>query len=171
MNSSLSVRSFSNVTNSLNFVRAGFGNFFASFILPTVLSVIMKNRPSYDRVSDINTAHYADRYFQRPATEAMSNIIDFHNDLMVVLIFISVFIVVILSVCLYNYATYSVHEFYLGDDKVSRMNHNAYAEVIFTAVPAIIVYLIAAPSFALLYSNNDWLEKDTELTVSVTGHQ
>ena len=171
MNSSLSLSSFSKPTNTLNIVRASLGNFFAAYALPLFLSLMLKNRPSYDRVSDINTAHYADRYFQRPATEAMSNIIDFHNDLMVVLIFISVFIVVILSVCLYNYATLSVHEFYMGDEKVNRMNHNTYAEIVFTAVPAIIVYLIAAPSFALLYSNNDWLEKDTDLTVSVTGHQ
>jgi cytochrome c oxidase subunit 2 len=125
----------------------------------------------YDRVTSVNASHYADRFFQRPATEVMSNIIDFHNDLMVVLIFISVFIVVILTICLYNYATYSVHDFYLIDTPVSRMNHNAVAEITFTAIPAMIVYLIAAPSFSLLYSSNDWLEKEADLTVSVTGHQ
>jgi cytochrome c oxidase subunit 2 len=65
----------------------------------------------------------------------------------------------------------SMGDFYIDKSGVSRVNHNAYAEVIFTVVPAIIVYLIAAPSFALLYSSNDWLEKETELTVSVTGHQ
>lgn len=113
----------------------------------------------------------ASRYFQQPATRNMSDIIDFHNDLMMVLIFISVFIAVLLSVCLYNYATVSLKDFYLSNDKVSRVKHDSFAEVIFVAVPAFIVYSIAAPSFALLYSNNDWLEKDSELTVSVTGHQ
>jgi len=87
------------------------------------------------------------------------------------LIFISIFIFVLLSACLYNYATINYADFYYNSEKVSRSNHNAYAEVIFTVVPAIIVFSIAAPSFALLYTNNDWLEKDTELTVSVTGHQ
>lgn len=85
----------------------------------------------------------------------MSNIIDFHNDLMVVLIFFIIFIAVMLSVCLYNYATYSITEFYINDAPVSRMNHNKWAEIIFTSVPAFMVYLIAAPSFALLYSSND----------------
>lgn len=104
---------------------------------------------------DIITARSGDRFFQRPATEAMSNIIDFHNDLMVVLIFITIFIFTVLSICLYNYATLSISEFYLSSAPVSRMNHSAFAEIIFTLVPALIVYLIAAPSFALLYSNND----------------
>jgi hypothetical protein len=140
-------------------------------LTPFIMSYILKERESYNRVTDINAAHYADRYFQRPATETMSNIIDFHNDLMVVLIFISIFIIVVLSVCLYNYATLSINEFYCGSEATSRMNHNAFAEVIFTAVPAMIIYLIAAPSFALLYSNNDWLEKEAELTVNITGHQ
>lgn len=110
---------------------------------------------NYDRVEAVNMPQYAGRYFQRPATEIMSNIIDFHNDLMMVLIFISIFIFVMLSVCLYKYATLSYEEFYMGTEPVSRMNHNAFCETVFTVVPSIIVFLIAAPSFALLYSNND----------------
>jgi hypothetical protein len=127
--------------------------FFSLF--PALLNLLLKERLPYDNVNYINTASYASRYFQRPATEMMSNIIDFHNDLMMVLIFISVFILVLLSVCLAKYATFSYKEFYLGKERVSRVYHDATAEVIFTAVPAAIIYSIAAPSFALLYSNND----------------
>lgn len=137
---------------------------------PALMSVILKERLPYD-INYINTAPYASRYFQKPATEMMSNIIDFHNDLMVVLIFISVFIFVLLGVCICKYSTFSYIDFYLENEKVSRFQHDATAEVIFTVVPASIVYSIAAPSFALLYANNDWLEKETEVTVSITGHQ
>jgi len=133
--------------------------------------VVLKERAGYEGVRDVNAAHYASRYFQRPATEVMSNIIDFHNDLMMVLIFISIFIVTILTVCLYKYATVFPGGFYLDQTPVSKMNHNGVAEIIFTVVPAFIVYSIAAPSFALLYANNDWITKETDLTVSVTGHQ
>lgn len=119
------------------------------------LAFILKETAGYERIHAVNTAPYASRYFQRPATETMSNIIDFHNDIMVVLIFISIFIFVMLAVCLYNYATYSNVEFYIGKEPVSRMNHNAYAEIVFTVVPAFIIYSIAAPSFALLYASND----------------
>jgi len=143
-------RIFITSTGSLNKAfRRGYTPLFIFFLC------IMKDRAPYDDITRVNTAHYADRYFQRPATETMSNIIDFHNDLMVVLIFISIFIFVMLSICLYNYATMSVAEFYIGNAPVSKMNHNSFAEVVFTVVPAIIVYTIAAPSFALLYSNND----------------
>jgi len=126
---------------------------------------------NYEGPSKVSTAEYGSRYFQEPATEMMSNIIDFHNDIMVVLIFISVFIIVLLSTCLFLYATTDTREFYLGRREVSRVTHDACAEIIFTVVPAVIIYLIAAPSFALLYANNDWLEKDTEVTVGITGHQ
>ena len=134
------------------------------------IALFWKERAPYE-IDHINAAPYASRYFQQPATEVMSNIIDFHNDLMVVLIFISIFIFVLLSACLYNYSTTSLNDFYLSRLPVSRMTHEPFVEVAFTVVPAFIVYSIAAPSFALLYANNDWLERDTDLTVSITGHQ
>jgi len=136
-----------------------------------IMPLVLKGVSDHERITSINGPEYAGRFFQRPATEVMSNIIDFHNDLMMVVVFISIFIFVLLSVCLYNYATVNYAEFYSSNDKVSRSNHNTAAEIIFTVVPAIIVFSIAAPSFALLYTNNDWLEKETELTVSITGHQ
>lgn len=111
------------------------------------------------------------RFFQAPATHNMLDIIDFHNDLFGVLIFIITFISVLFSVCLLRYSTFSVESFYLGKKPVSLVTHNAVVEIIFTVVPAFIVFLIIMPSFALLYSNNDWLDNETELTVSVTGHQ
>ena len=134
------------------------------------VAYLFKEQVPYN-IDEVNGPRYAARYFQRPATEMMSNIIDFHNDLMVVLIFISIFIFVLLTACLYNYSTVSLRSFYIDQSPVSRMTHEPFVEVAFTVVPAFIVYSIAAPSFALLYSNNDWLERETELTVSVTGHQ
>ncbi len=133
--------------------------------------VLLKETAPYSNITRINKADYASRYFQQPATETMSNIIDFHNDLMVVLIFISIFIFVLLAVCIMKFATVDYDDFYLGKAPVSRATHNSIVEVIFTVVPSIIIFVIAAPSFALLYSSNDWLEKETELTVSITGHQ
>jgi cytochrome c oxidase subunit 1 len=132
--------------------------------------LMIEEYPSY-KVTHINKAEYASRFFQTPATENMSNIIDFHNDLMVVLIFIAIFIAVLLSSCLFNYASTSIEKFYTESPTASRINHDSFVEIIFTVVPAIIVTVIAMPSFALLYSNNDWLENETELSVSITGHQ
>jgi len=95
------------------------------------------------------------RFFQAPATHNMMNIIDFHNDLFGVLIFIITFISILFSVCLLRYATLNIESFYTSLRPVSRVTHNATVEIIFTVVPAFIVFLIIMPSFALLYSNND----------------
>ncbi|MBS1584578.1 MAG: hypothetical protein JSS82_03455 [Bacteroidetes bacterium] len=139
-------------------------------MLPAMVGFFME-RSDYENIYSVNKAPYASRYFQEPATEMMSRIIDFHNDLMVVLIFISVFIVVLLVTCLVNYSTASLKEFYFSPLPVSRVSHDPLAEVVFTVFPALIIYTIAAPSFVLLYTNNEWLDEDVELTVSVTGHQ
>lgn len=111
------------------------------------------------------------RFFQAPSTHNMLDIIDFHNDLFGVLLFIMTFISVMFITCLYNYATLDIESFYTKANPVSRVNHDANLEILFTVVPAIIVFMIAMPSFALLYSNNDWLDNETELTVHITGHQ
>jgi hypothetical protein len=95
------------------------------------------------------------RFFQAPATHNMMDIIDFHNDLIGVLLFIITFITVLFSVCLLRYATLNIESFYTSLKPLSRVNHNTPVEVIFTVVPAFIVFLIIMPSFALLYSNND----------------
>jgi len=113
----------------------------------------------YDYTVSLNTPSYAGKYFQTPATYNMSNIIDFHNDLMAILIFIAAFLFVLFLVCLIEYSTFDIKKFYSAgvtkDSHVSRITHNSIIEVIFTVVPAVIVFTIALPSFSLLYSNND----------------
>jgi len=114
------------------------------------------SEPTFDHNTEIiNAADYASRYFQRPATFNMSNIIDFHNDLMAVLIFISIFLYVLFVSCICHYATFDIEEFYTARTKVSRVNHDGALEIIFTVVPGVIIAMIAMPSFALLYANND----------------
>jgi heme/copper-type cytochrome/quinol oxidase subunit 2 len=47
--------------------------------------------------------------------------------------------------------------------------HHTLLEVVWTTIPAIILAIIAVPSFALLYSMEEFVEPS--LTVKVTGHQ
>lgn len=51
------------------------------------------------------------RVFQTPASEMMNSIIDFHNDFMMVLIFVFVFTLTFISAAFYNYSTFNVSEF------------------------------------------------------------
>jgi len=110
-------------------------------------------------------------FFPTPNTDQMSDIIDFHNDLMMVLIFVLTFVVFLTAACLALYSTTSITKFYALETKESRINHDSTLETIFTVVPAAIISLSAMPSFALLYSNSDWLDVDYDLGLHITGHQ
>jgi hypothetical protein len=47
--------------------------------------------------------------------------------------------------------------------------HHTMLEIVWTTIPAIILAIIAVPSFALLYSMEEFVEPS--LSVKVTGHQ
>jgi hypothetical protein len=128
----------------------GYNNFYSDSLIDSDL-ISYYDVPLYTFFGPGNNP----RFFQAPATHNMMNIIDFHNDLFGVLIFIVVFISVLFFTCLYNYATLDIESFYTSLKPVSRVTHNTIVEIIFTVVPAFIVFLIIMPSFALLYSNND----------------
>jgi cytochrome c oxidase subunit II len=51
----------------------------------------------------------------------------------------------------------------------SRRSHHTLLEVVWTAVPVLILVIIAIPSFKLLYYMD--VEPKTELTIKATGHQ
>jgi cytochrome c oxidase subunit 2 len=51
----------------------------------------------------------------------------------------------------------------------SRRSHNTLLEVVWTAVPVLILVIIAIPSFKLLYYMD--VVPETELTIKATGHQ
>ena len=51
----------------------------------------------------------------------------------------------------------------------SRRSHNTLLEIVWTAVPVLILVIIAIPSFKLLYFMD--VMPETELTIKATGHQ
>merc|ERR1711991_1146956 len=50
-----------------------------------------------------------------------------------------------------------------------RFTHSTLLEIVWTVIPAIILILIAVPSFALLYSLDEIL--DPQITLKIVGHQ
>ena len=101
--------------------------------------------------------------FQDPATPIMEGIINFHNHIMFFLTAIGVFVFWLLGRCLvlYNAET--------NTDKIDNFTHATTVEIVWTIVPAIILMIIAVPSFALLYSMDEML--DPAVTLKVVGHQ
>lgn len=100
--------------------------------------------------------------FQDPATPIMEGIIEFHNNLMFFITLIAVFTSWVLGRCLYFYNSAVQKESEL-------FTHSTPLEVVWTIVPALILLVIAVPSFSLLYSMDEML--DPSLTLKVIGHQ
>jgi cytochrome c oxidase subunit 2 len=126
--------------------------------------------------------------FQDPATPIMEGIIFFHNDLMVFIIAICIFVLWMLLRCvsIFNYShtekdlqtqqqnsntlsKASFTQLYVNKLYSKGTIHNTFLEIVWTIVPALILMVIAIPSFALLYSIEEFIEPS--LTVKCTGHQ
>ena len=100
--------------------------------------------------------------FQDPATRCMESMIDFHNLIMVVLIIIGFFGLWML---------YKVFDsFDESKSSVSeKFTHSSVLEIVWTIIPAVILMLIAMPSFNLLYSLDEVI--DPTMTLKIIGHQ
>jgi len=100
--------------------------------------------------------------FQLPGSPIARGIFSFHDDLMVFLTLILFFVIYVMAVCLYTFSS----------NKISTTEHVVHAsalEIIWTIIPAIILVIIAIPSFSLLYSVDEIVEP--MLTIKIIGHQ
>lgn len=100
--------------------------------------------------------------FQDPATPVMEGIIDFHNDLMFFLVLIVIFVAFLLFriIVLFDKDVSKEPETFL---------HGTTIEIIWTITPALILMVIAIPSFSLLYSVDEII--DPTITLKIIGHQ
>jgi len=100
--------------------------------------------------------------FQDPATPIMEGIINFHNQIMIYLTIIVVFV-----------AWLMLRSVMLFDKNINKkpifFTHHTNLEIFWTVTPAIILLIIAVPSFALLYSMDELI--DPTITIKVVGHQ
>lgn len=100
--------------------------------------------------------------FQEPVTPVMEGIVRFHHDLFFFLTIILVFVMYMLARCIVRF------------DKTKNpepiiVTHAPTLEIVWTLIPAAILFVIAIPSFSLLYSM-DYLPSPF-LTFKVVGHQ
>jgi cytochrome c oxidase subunit 2 len=100
--------------------------------------------------------------FQDPATPVAEGILKFHHDLMFILIFVVIFVSWILFRIIIKFNS-------VTNPKPSAVVHGTTIEVVWTLIPAILLIVIAVPSFALLYSVDEIV--DPSVTVKVVGHQ
>ena len=109
--------------------------------------------------------------FQDSATPVLEGIVEFHHSLMVLVIFITAFVLYMILGILWLWQ----HAFVLSGPisfvlpPLNRVSHNTNLEVAWTVIPAALLVGVAVPSFALLYS----LESAAlpNVTTKVVGHQ
>lgn len=99
---------------------------------------------------------------QDPATPIAEGIIRFHHDLIFILVFVVCFVSWILFRTLYHFS-------YKPNQEASIVVHGTVIEIVWTLIPAVLLMIIAVPSFALLYSVDEVV--DPSITLKVIGHQ
>ncbi|WP_425256205.1 cytochrome c oxidase subunit II [Microbaculum marinisediminis] len=100
--------------------------------------------------------------FQPAATPVMESIASFHNFLLILITLITLFVVVLLGMCVVRFNS-------RRNPNPSRTSHNTMLEVAWTVLPVIILVVIAIPSFRLLYFQLEVPEPD--VTIKATGYQ
>jgi cytochrome c oxidase subunit 2 len=97
-----------------------------------------------------------------PATTIAERVHSFHDLLLWIITLITLFVLALL--------VYACVRFRESRNPVpSKRSHNTVLEVVWTAVPVLVLVIIAIPSFKLLYYQD--VVPETELTVKAIGHQ
>lgn len=100
--------------------------------------------------------------FQEAATPIMEGIISLHNDIMGIIVFITIFVTWMLGRTLYLFDESK-------NAKSLHIVHGTTIELLWTIIPSFILMFIAVPSFALLYSMDEII--DPAVTFKAVGHQ
>ena len=101
--------------------------------------------------------------FQDTATGFLEAMIDLHHDVFGYLVFISLFVVYILAITVYLFAEN------WNTRPSTDIRYHTWLEIIWTLIPTYILFLIAVPSFALIYAMEELLWPS--LTVKALGSQ
>jgi cytochrome c oxidase subunit 2 len=99
---------------------------------------------------------------QDPATPMLEGMQFFYNELMFYMVSIGVAVVIMLGII--------IHSFSEKNHKTPiNFSHASLLEIVWTIIPAIILFFLSIPSFTLLYSLDDLI--DPSITIKIIGHQ
>nr|YP_009420547.1 cytochrome c oxidase subunit 2 [Ulva pertusa]YP_010021447.1 cytochrome c oxidase subunit 2 [Ulva australis]ASO76190.1 cytochrome c oxidase subunit 2 [Ulva pertusa]ASO76231.1 cytochrome c oxidase subunit 2 [Ulva pertusa]QOL10288.1 cytochrome c oxidase subunit 2 [Ulva australis] len=109
------------------------------------------------------TSAMFDRFgFQEPASPLMEGLIALHSDIWAIMLFVAGFVLYMMCAILYKFSANN-------SDISYKVHHHSLIEIIWTTVPALILCVIAIPSFTLLYSLDEVIEPS--LTIKAIGRQ
>jgi len=112
---------------------------------------------------NLDAPHAWGIYFQDSATPQMEGLIELHDNIMYYLVIILFAVGWIILSLIRNYTSYKSPISY------KYLNHGTLIELIWTITPAVILVLIAFPSFKLLYLMDE--VSDPSMSILAEGHQ
>ncbi|WP_207478041.1 cytochrome c oxidase subunit II [Arenibaculum pallidiluteum] len=137
----------------------GIGAVFTAFV-----TALLAGMPAMaqDSGGTVGEPHPWQLGLQVSASPVKQQLADFHNLLLVIISLISLFVLALL--------VYVVLRFNAKRNPTpTRTSHNTVLEVLWTAVPVLILIIIAVPSFKVLYFMDR--TEVAEMTIKVTGRQ
>lgn len=99
---------------------------------------------------------------QAAASPVMADLTSFHNWLLILITAITIFVLALLVYCIVRFNA-------KANPNPTRTSHNTLLEIAWTAIPIIILVVIAIPSFKLLYFQDR--AQDAEMTIKAIGNQ
>jgi heme/copper-type cytochrome/quinol oxidase subunit 2 len=100
-------------------------------------------------------------FFQQPASPIMEGLVEFHNDLMLLIVFVLFFVGGMLFATVWSFS---------GQPRVTFFDtQNTSLEIAWTLIPAGALLFILGPSLALLYAMDE--VTDPSISVKIIGHQ
>ena len=100
--------------------------------------------------------------FQNPATDLMGSVVGLHNIILIVMTLVTLFVLFLLFYVSFRFSA-------KRNPIPSTTTHNTVVEVLWTAIPIVILIVLAIPSFKLLYQQEK--SENYDMTVKVIGHQ
>ena len=101
--------------------------------------------------------------FRPPATSTMEKVVQFHDSFInPIIIAIALFVIGLMVYIIVRFSE-------KNNPKPTKTTHNTTLEVLWTAIPTIILIIIAIPAFKLLYYSH--YNPNTEMTIKAIGNQ
>ena len=100
--------------------------------------------------------------FQNPATDLLGSVVGRHNIILIVMTLVTLFVLFLLFYVSFRFSA-------KRNPIPSTTTHNTVVEVLWTAIPIVILVVLAIPSFKLLYQQEK--SENYDMTVKVIGHQ
>ena len=129
-------------------------------ILSSFITLFISNQAF--SAENMGAAHPWGLNLREAFSPVMAEMVSFHNGLIWLITIISLFVLALLVIIVVKFNA-------KANPKPSKTTHNTFLEIAWTAIPVLILVIMAVPSFKLLYKAD--VVPESYMTVKAIGHQ